>query len=832
MLLKRDMAIYKNNLKDNLDIPKSSVTVLESRYLKKDSFGNILETGEDLMKRVAKDIASAEVLHIEEFKDKIPKDITTEELYKLAEQCDKAKEIEKEFLELMTSGKFLPNSPTLMNAGRKLQQLSACFVLPIKDSIEDIFETQKQMAVVHKSGGGTGFSFNDLRPNGAFIKSTSGYSPGPLSFLFTYNESAGQITQGGKRRGANMGIIRANHPDALCFAKIKQQEKVLANFNLSIAFSNEEIELVKNDGYILMKDPRGTNYTTGESVDYTVENAEKRVKEITFGRGEKFETSWMLSEDQTKILDVETKQEIGKVENNKIYIKAKMLFDLIIKGAWEKGEPGIIFIDKMNEGNPTPEIGEIKSTNPCGEQPLLPYESCNLGGINVSEMIKNHQIDFQLFEKTIRSVTRFMDNVIDRNKYPLKEIEEITKANRKIGIGLMGFAHMLIKLKIRYDSEEAVETAEKIMKFINDISKDESRKLAIERGAFPNFSQSIYKDSLPIRNATTTTIAPTGTTGVIAATSQGIEPIFQYISIRHVKNTIGEDLIEVDRAFKEYLEENNLYTEEIIKKISKDGLNIDELKNYKEEIKNIFVIAHEVSPEQHLKIQSAFQKYTDNAVSKTINMPNKTTKKEIANAYLRAYDLGCKGLTVYRDGSRTFELLTDSKKQEKKIIDLDKRPNLIGTTIKQITPHGWAFITLNGIIDESFIPYEAFVTIGKGGRDIHAISEGIGRLISMALQNKVPIKEIIKQLKGISGATQTGFGPNKIGSLPDAIAYGLQDAYTQLNQTIFTTKESKEIIQIKKQEISKNSGNFCPDCGRMLMNVEGCQKCTCGFSRC
>ncbi|MCW8965279.1 MAG: adenosylcobalamin-dependent ribonucleoside-diphosphate reductase [Candidatus Pacearchaeota archaeon] len=817
------MAEYKNGLKDNLDFPKSSITVLESRYLKKDSSGNLLETGEQLMQRVAKDIASAEVLYLDELEDKIEPNITREELYALAEKSDIAKEKEKEFLELMTSGKFLPNSPTLMNAGRKLQQLSACFVLPIEDSIDTIFDTQKQMAIVHKSGGGTGFSFNRLRPNGAFIKSTSGYSPGPLSFLFTFNESAGQITQGGKRRGANMGILRANHPDAYDFAKVKQQEKLLANFNLSIAFSDSEIEAIKNDNYILMEDPRKIDYTTKEKIKYTVKNAEKRNKEIIYGKGDKFETSWELSPDQTKLIDRETKEEIGKVENNLVYIRAKKLFDIIIKGAWQKGEPGIVFIDKINKFNPTPEVGEIESTNPCGEQPLLPYESCNLGSINVSKMVKNSEIDYNLFEKTIRSVTRFMDNVVDRNNYPLKEIAEITKSNRKIGIGVMGFAHMLIKLRIRYDSKEAITKAKEIMSFLNKISKDESRKLAIQRGVFPNFYKSIYKNNAPIRNATTTTIAPTGTIGVIAATSQGIEPIFQYISIRHVKDTIGEDLVEIDTAFKEYLEENKIYSEELIKKIAKQGIDIPELENYKKEIKDIFVTAHEVTPEQHLQIQAAFQEFTDNAVSKTINMPNKTTKEEIAQAYLRAHELGCKGLTVYRDGSRTFELLTDSKTKKENISK--KRPRLIGTTIKQITPHGWAFITLNGIQDESFIPYEAFVTIGKGGRDIHAISEGMGRLISMALQNKVPFEEIIKQLRGISGETQTGFGPNKIGSLPDAIAKGLKEAYEQLNETNIQKTEP-----IKKEP--KTSGNFCPDCGRMLMNIEGCQKCTCGFSRC
>lgn len=822
------MAQYKNNLKDNLDIPPSSVTVLESRYLKKDEKGNVLETGEELMRRVAKDIALAELYYIDEFKNVITENTSKQELYKLAENSEKVKQIQEEFFELMVSGKFLPNSPTLMNAGRKLQQLSACFVLPIEDSIEGIFETQKQMAVVHKSGGGTGFSFNSLRPNGAFIKATSGYSPGPLSFLFSFNESAGQITQGGKRRGANMGIIRANHPDAYDFAKVKKQEKVLANFNLSIAFSDQEIDAVKNNGYILMQDPREVDYTTGKKIEYTLENALKRTKEIIYGKGEKFEMSWEISSDKTKIIDKTTKEEIGKIEDNLLYLKAKKLFDVVIEGAWEKGEPGIIFIDKMNKFNPTPEIGEIESTNPCGEQPLLPYESCNLGGINLSKMVKNNEIDYQLFEATVRCVTRFMDNVIDRNNYPLKEINDITKANRKIGIGVMGFAHMLIKLKIRYDSEQAIQKAKEVMKFIDDISKDESRNLAIERGAFPNFDKSIYKNGPLIRNATTTTIAPTGTTGVIAASSQGIEPIFQYISIRHVKDTIGEELFEVDRAFKEYLEEKNLYSKEILKKISKDGLEIPELKIYRKEIEDIFVTAHQVSPEQHLKIQAAFQKYTDNAVSKTINMPNKTTREDIAKAYMMAYDLGCKGLTVYRDGSRTFELLTDSKKGKDK--NIKKRPNLIGTTIKQITPHGKAFITLNGVKKDEFIPYEAFITVGKGGRDIHAISEGMGRLISMALQKSVPITDIIKQLRGISGETQTGFGPNRIGSLPDAIARGLQEAYVQLSNIDLESK--KDSSGVVKYEEDEQSGNFCPDCGGMLMSVEGCQKCMCGFSRC
>ena len=823
------MAKYNNGMEDDWDIPSSSVTVLESRYLNKDSFGNIIETGIGLLQRVAWDIAVAELQWDPEFKEKIKPNISKEDLYELAEHSERVKKTAKEFFELMKKGYFLPNSPTLMNAGKRLQQLSACFVLPIGDSIEEIFETMKNMAMVHKSGGGTGFSFSRLRPNGSLIKSTQGYSPGPLSFLFGYNESAGQITQGGKRRGANMGIIRANHPDALCFARIKGKEGVLSNFNLSIAFTDEEIEAVRKEGYIELKDPRGKEYTS--------KNAKKRMQEILFGNGERFKTSWKISEDETKIIDNYTGGEIGKVENGKIFLEARRLFGTIIEGVWKKGEPGIIFIDKINQANPTPELGEIESTNPCGEQPLLPYESCNLGSIDLSKMIKNSKIDEELFEKTIRTATRFLDNVIDRNDYPLREIEDMTKGNRKIGLGVMGFAHMLVKLGVSYNSGEAVEIAEKTMRFISEISKDESRKLAREKGMFPNFYRSVYKNGEIIRNATTTTIAPTGTIGVIASTSQGVEPIFRLITLRNVEDTIGKNLVEIDRAFMDYLKEKGLYTEELMKKLEegKEISEIQELEKFIEEIKQVFITAHDVSPEQHLKIQAAFQKYTDNAVSKTINMPNKTTKEEVAEAYFLAYELGCKGVTIYRDGSREKQLLTSVSKKEEAAPTADyynqkERPILIGTTVKQVTPHGKAFITLNCVQNSPLAPYETFINIGKGGKDIPAIAEGLGRLISIAFKKGVPIDEIIEQLEGISGETQTGFGAHKIYSLPDAIAKGLKEASSQLGGV---KKEKGGKVETDKNQQINNSMNLCPDCGKPLIYAEGCQKCiSCGYSKC
>ncbi|MEK6757859.1 MAG: ribonucleotide reductase N-terminal alpha domain-containing protein, partial [Nanoarchaeota archaeon] len=840
------MAKYSNGLVDKLDIPYESVKVLEKRYLKRDGHGRLVETGEDMFRRVAKDIASAEVFYDDKFKGKVGSNISTEELYKLSGDSEKAKYWEGEFFEIMKNRYFLPNSPTLMNAGRELQQLSGCFVLPIEDSIEDIFETQKNMAVVHKSGGGTGFSFSKLRPNGAYVNSTSGYSPGPVSFLFTYNESAGQITQGGKRRGANMGIVNASHPDALDWATIKKEEGVLKNFNLSVAFSDEDMKAVREDGYILMKDPRGKGYG--------VKNAKNRAKEIEFGKEDmKYKTSWKLSEDEKTIINNYSGKEIGKVENGKIYIKAKSIFEVVVDGTWNKGEPGIIFLDRMNQHNPTPKIGEIESTNPCGEQPLLPYESCNLGSINLSEMFKEEKFDESLLEKTVRTSVRFLDNVIDRNKYPLgknekeksefrkileenfpdskKEqiesaiktyskspVEELTKANRKIGLGIMGFAHMLIKKGISYNSKDAIKEAEYIMKFINDISKDESGKIAEEKGTFPNFKESIYKNGKPLRNATTTTIAPTGTIGVIASTSQGIEPLYALVAERNVEKTIGENLIETDREFKKFLEKEELYDENILEKITKGG-GIEDLlipKKIKDRIKSLFVTAHEIPSDQHLNIQAAFQRYVDNAVSKTINMPQGATKEDVANAYLKAHELGCKGITIYRDKSRDFQLLNAAggNNSKKSLIDLTngERPIVIGTTKKQKTPLGNAFVTLNVLKDNTKIPYEVFTPIGKGGKDINSMAEGYGRLISLCFKHSIPLDEIVGQLEGISGETQSGIGPKKVLSVPDAIAKVLREEYKELNNG----------SGIKETE-SKPSGNLCPDCGKMLIHAEGCE---------
>ncbi len=805
------MAKYSNGLEDRLDIPESSVKVLERRYLKVDEAGRVLETGEDMLRRVAKDIAAADAFYMPEFKGKVYVGMPTQDLYKVIDGNPQIKQREEEFFNMMLNRYFLPNSPTLMNAGRELQQLSACFVLPIEDDLKSIYETLKNAALIHQSGGGTGFSFSRLRPKGDVVKSTMGVASGPVSFMKVYDVSTEEVKQGGTRRGANMGILRVDHPDIMEFITCKDEEGKIKNFNISVAITDDFMRAVKEDKEYNIINPRTGNVTGS--------------------------------------------------------LRAREVFDKIVEQAWKNGEPGIIFIDRINQYNPTPEIGMIESTNPCGEQPLLPYESCNLGSINLAEMVsEDGKLNESLLEKTVRSAVRFLDNVIDRNKYVLKEIEEMTKANRKIGLGVMGFAHMLIRMGIGYNEGKAIEMAEKVMKFINDVSKDESKKLAIERGPFPNFDKSIYKDKALIRNATTTTIAPTGSIGTIANTSTGIEPIFSVISERNVKDTLGENLLEIDREFERYLKKHGLHEKNLLMKMAKEGLDVEDLgipSSVKEEIKRLFVTAHDVSPEHHIKIQAAFQKYIDNAVSKTINMPNSATKEDVAKSYFLAYDLGCKGLTIYRDGSRQIQVLTkagskknlEGKLSAEELTELDdaikeailngKRPDsLIGVIYKQKTPHGNVYVSLNAIDGNPNFIYESFSQIGKAGEDLTAMAEALGRITSIAIQRGLKggmkgddnIMEIVHQLKGIGGANQVGFGNDKVLSLPDGIGKALEKGFYKLKSFYSGLKGDKmNLNPTSNPGTIEKSGNFCPDCGSILIMAEGCEKCTspgCGFSRC
>ncbi len=550
---------------DELKLPVNAVRVLKRRYLLKDDSGNVKETPLQLFRRIAKAVALDP-------------------------------ESEDEFLNMLANLEFLPNTPTLMNAGTDLGQLSACFVIPVEDSLTSIFEAVKSMALIQQSGGGTGFSFSRIRPSGDVVKSTHGVASGPVSFMRVFDTTTDVIKQGGKRRGANMGILRADHPDIIEFITAKTKEGFLTNFNISVAVDDRFMKAAIEDGEYELINPRN--------------------------------------------------REVVKK------LRARDIWNLIITMAWRTGDPGVVFIDEISRHNPTPHVGIMESTNPCGEVPLLPYESCNLGSINLAKMVTGVSIDWERIEKTINSGVKFLDNIIDVNKYPLPQIESITKANRKIGLGVMGFADMLVQLGIPYDSEEALKTGEEIMRFLEEKSHAASERLARERGAFPNFQGSIYKK--PIRNATATTVAPTGTISIIAGCSSGIEPLFAISFVRNVME--GTKLLEVNPYFEAVARERGFYSEELMMKIAKHGTlaGIDEVPD---DVKRVFVTAFDVAPEWHVRMQAVFQKHCDNAVSKTINFPNDVDIKEVEKAYMLAYELKCKGITVYRYGSKPQQVL-------------------------------------------------------------------------------------------------------------------------------------------------------------------------------
>ncbi|MFC1682409.1 adenosylcobalamin-dependent ribonucleoside-diphosphate reductase [Nanoarchaeota archaeon] len=745
-------------------IPQRGLDILQSRYLRKDEKGNVVETAKELLFRVAHVIGSADSLY---------------------EDFD-VEETTKKFFNLMAKGFFIPNSPTLRGAGLNIN-LSACYVLPIEDNRHSIFNTLRDAADVQAFGGGTGFNFSNLRPRGALINTTKGVSSGPISFMETYDIALGKtIAQGGTRQGANMGILNYNHGDVESFIVAKNKEGRLTNFNISVGCTEEFMEQVLEKKEYSLIDHKG--------------------------------------------------REIKKVN-------AKDVFDSIVKNAWISGDPGIIFLDRIENDNPTPNAGKIEATNPCGEQPLLPYESCNLGSINLRKFVEGNQIDYELLREVVENSVHFLDNVIDINKYPLEKIEESVKANRKIGLGVMGFADMLAALSVSYDSEEAVLLAEKIMKCINDSAKKSSNKLAETRGKFPNWKDSIYDpesvnfkgENIKLRNATRTTIAPTGTISNLAGVEGGIEPMFSLVyrrrSIFDEEGNAKFEFFIINSEFERVLKEEEIYSEGLIEKVADNrgtlkGLTKPESVDSErwEEIKKIFATSQEISYETHIKMQAAFQKHVDNAVSKTINLPNSATEEDVRNAYLLAYKTGIKGITVYRDGCKKGQVL--SVKSKEKIKEKIERPVVVGTTVKQSTPHGKAFITFNCVQNSPMVPHEAFINIGKGGKDIPAIAEGFGRLISIAFNYNVPLNEIVEQLRGISGETQTGFGSNRISSLPDAIAKGLSEAYFQLNG-----REVK-LDLVEKKTKNSGSGNLCPECGSPLMLVEGCQKCICGYSKC
>ena len=748
---------------ESMEIPLSenAIKVLERRYLKKTEDGEIIETPVELFRRVARFIASAD------------------KMYDPAANIDKT---EENFFSMMANLEFMPNSPTLMNADRELGQLSACFVLPVEDSMQSIFEAIKNTALIHKSGGGTGFSFSRIRPQNDIVKSTRGIASGPISFLHVFDAATETVKQGGTRRGANMAILRVDHPDIMDFIHCKEDNDKLNNFNISVAVTE-------------------TFWDALES-------------------GKKYDLINPHSNEKTKSL------------------KAQKVFDDIVQGAWQNGDPGIVFIDRINQDNPTPGLGDIESTNPCGEQPLLPFESCNLGSINLARMVKHvddkTEIDFDRLLKTVRTAVHFLDNVIDMNRFPLKKIEEQSKTTRKIGLGVMGFADLLIQLNVPYNCPEAIEIAHRVMEFIDEEARKKSQELALKRGEFPAFPDSVYakRGEPKIRNATRTTIAPTGTISIIAGCSSGIEPLY---ALSFTRNVMDDDkLPEIHPLFCEHIKKKGLYTEELIRRVGAKGTatGIEEIP---EETRKVFVTAHDISPEWHIRMQAAFQEHTDNAVSKTVNFPNQATKEDVTKVYKLAHDLGCKGVTIYRDGSRTKQVLNKgtSKTSEPLSSSPVGRPRVLhGFTYKVNTGQGSLYITIN--TDEMETPIEVFANIGKSGGDTAALAEAIGRLISIALQKGVNLAELSQTLIGITGSKPVWNEGNLIKSVPDGIGQILLSEFGK--KTVAGKKSAKTAThhtEFKAEEDFIMTGLECPECSGRMETEGGCSVCrSCGYSHC
>jgi ribonucleoside-diphosphate reductase alpha chain len=765
------MEVDRNRLA-HIDLTENAVAVLKKRYLKKNEKGEPVEKPIDMFRRVGSNIAEGEF----RFKE-------GEEARALYEES------KEKFLGIMLSRKFMPNSPTLMNAGRELQQLSACFVLPVEDSIDGIYDTLKHQAIIHKSGGGTGFGFSRLRPKNDLVKSTMGVSSGPVSFMAIYDASTDKIKQGGTRRGANMGILRVDHPDIEEFITCKKDNDQINNFNISVAVTDAFMEAVEEDGDFDLVNPRD-----------------------------------------------------GEVAKT---VRARDLFRQIVEGAWLNGEPGVVFIDKINDDNPTPQY-PIESTNPCSEAHLPPYDSCNLGSINLERFYREDtgDVDWNDLRETVHAAVRFLDNVIEMNNYPLPEIDEMSRGNRRIGLGVMGFADLLIKLGITYDSEEGLAFAEKVMKFIDDEAWEESRALAEERGVMPHYEGSRHEARGDrVRNATVTTIAPTGTISMIAGCSGGIEPLF---AVAFMRRQADMELPDVNPEFVKLANERGFYSEELMKKVAEHG-SVRDIPEIPEDVRKVWVTSHDITPEWHVRMQAAFQKYTSMGISKTINLPSEATPEDVEDAYRQAYSLNCKGIAVYRDGSRDAQVLSTGKTEKpgekptmtpaspeaptappvsppaegQQFSSLAEARNgrprtLSGVTKKIQTGHGPLYVTMN---DDEFGPRECFVILGKPGGTAAAFSDALGRMISLAMTHGASPAEVVHQLRGIQDGHPAGVGPSAVLSVPDGVAKAMAEHYL-VDETDIKTRELPII-------------GACPDCGSGLTRQEGCVVChSCGYSKC
>ncbi len=816
----------KSSKRATPQLSDNAITVLERRYLIKDADGQPTERPEDLFERVAETVAAPDT--------------------KYGASKGAVAELAEAFCDIMATRVWMPNSPTLMNAGRPLGQLSACFVLPVEDSLSNdqsgIYDTLRHMALVHQSGGGTGFGFSRLRPANSIVRSTMGVASGPVSFMSLYDASTEVVKQGGTRRGANMGILRVDHPDILAFIKCKDDTTKITNFNISVAVTDAFMDAVERDGEYDLFDPH-----TKEAVDR---------------------------------------------------LSARDVFAKIIHGAWKTGEPGVFFVDKANYYNPVPHLGSYEATNPCGEQPLLPYDVCNLGSINVGMFVKHGQVDWDGLAKAVHLCTHFLENVIDANKYPLPQITELANHIRRIGLGIMGWADLLVKLGIPYHSEEAVELARELMRFVDEEAKVESERLAVLRGVFPEWEKSIWgPDETCARNAhgdrvrplrrlrhcNLTTVAPTGTISIIAGCSSGIEPLF---AVAFMRNQAGVLMPDVNEHFVEIAKREGWYSEDLMQRIAESGhIHFDEIP---QQWQHVFVTAHDVTPEWHIRMQAAFQEYTDSAISKTCNFPQEATEEDVRQIYELAYSLNCKGVTVYRDGSREMQVLSTGATAKQVVDQTDggesvpelkatiaelnaeltrtkqmlhevesenlqrrakrSRPELLrGTTRRVETPMGNMYVTITE--DEKGQPFEVFMSLGKAGGALMADVEAIGRLVSLALRSGVPLTTIYRQLRGISSDRIIGLGPNKVMSVPDAVGIALekwmQDKQGVQQDLLESVESVAPVVTTHTQIIGEGEmmryghmdhellAGACPDCGSQLEFAEGCKKChTCGFSEC
>lgn len=837
----KDLAARLKDAKDSsegklpFEISENARKVLEARYLKKDEDGNVIETPEQMLDRVSRTVAAVEARY--------------------GASPEQVRYWQVEFYNLMASKRFMPNSPTLMNAGREMGMLSACFVLPIKDSVYDIFETIKHTALIQKAGGGTGFAFDELRPTGDYIKSSGGTTSGPISFWRAFSEATNAIQQGAFRRGANMGMMSIHHPDILKFIHAKQDLEQFTNYNVSVKIPDawmEEFLRNPNSPHIVWNPRTGKEYYIPKGVKIW----EYDIKTLIPARDEY--------------------GKLKKVSAEEVYTKQD-LWDLIIKDAWRTGEPGVVFIDRINQHNPTPHLGRIEATNPCGEQPLLPYEACNLGSINISAFVDMEgNIDWQSLARTVDISVRFLDNVIDANNYPLEQIDKMCKGNRKIGLGIMGFADALFKLQIPYNSDRAVAFAEKLMKFINDRAHDASEQLAREKGNFPNWEGSIWdtKYKRPQRNAAVTSIAPTGTISMIAGCSSGIEPLFSLVFYRNVlkERKDAKPLIEVNEVFKDVAIKRGFYSDELMERIAEEG-SIQKLKEIPEDIKKIFVCAHDVEPIWHLKMQAAFQKHCDASISKTINFPHDAKVEQIDEVYRLAYRLGCKGVTVYRDGCRAGQAMATKKSQRlsasgsyqegaategsteasapKPIEPIPVPEYLPAIRIRQLTPFGHMHISIT-VDPKHNRELEVFAQLGKGGDVAASDLEAICRMVSLFLRSGGSLRHVIDQLKDIGSSLTVPTKEGRIMSLGDGLAKALM-RYQRAKERFGLKALLLGQIDIAELDMpsehktttSGNGGNGngsssisiykvkCPECNGILSFEEGCIKChSCGYAQC